>query len=275
MDAEIPTSPTVKEKSVRLIQITDCHLGSQSSESLLGLNTDQSLADVLKLVSDNHPSVDWLVCTGDIASAGQGSCYQRFVDIVRQQFTVPLAWLPGNHDAASIMAETPVSPLPESRLIELDNWVVVLLNSSVPGQVYGELDAGELNFLSETLKRFPDKFALVMLHHQPVPVGSAWIDAYILRNADALFNEIDNNERVKAVVWGHVHQQFEGSYQHVKLLGTPATSVQFKPGSDDFAVDTRMPGYRWFELADDGSFETGVNRVSGEHYQIDYQSGGY
>lgn len=274
MDALRSTS-TVKEMPVRLIQITDCHLGSHANESLLGLNTEESLGDVLQLIANEHDAIDWLVCTGDIASSGHDTCYERFVHTVKQHFSVPLAWLPGNHDSASVMASTPVEELPESRVIVLDNWVVVLLDSSVPGEVYGELDQAELDFLQQTITRYPEKYVMVMLHHQPVPVGSAWIDAYILRNAPALFAIIDGNPKVKSVVWGHVHQQFFGRRNHITLLGTPSTSVQFKPGCDDFTVDTSMPGYRWFDLGADGSFETGVSRVSGDHYQIDYQSGGY
>ena len=36
-----------------------------------------------------------------------------------------------------------------------------------------------------------------------------------------------------------------------------------------------MPGYRWFDLHPDGRIETGVSRVSGKHYIIDYKSAGY
>ena len=59
-----------RELPVRLIQITDCHLGPQQSETLLGLNTDQSLEDVLQLIQKAEPRFDHLVCTGDVASAG-------------------------------------------------------------------------------------------------------------------------------------------------------------------------------------------------------------
>lgn len=275
MDVLKSISTPVKEKSVRLIQISDCHLGSGDSESLLGLDTDRSLSDVLTLIAAEHRRIDWLVCTGDITSSGDNDGYSRFVKTVRQHFSAPLAWLPGNHDSAAAMANIQADELPESRVILLDNWLVILLDSSVPGEVYGELEATELEFLQQTLTRYPDKHVMVMLHHQPVPVGSAWIDAYILRNAADFFAIIDGNPRVKTVVWGHVHQQFMGQRKHITLLGSPSTSVQFKPGCDDFTVDTSMPGYRWFDLGADGSFETGVSRVMAQDYPIDYQSGGY
>jgi Icc protein len=96
-----------------------------------------------------------------------------------------------------------------------------------------------------------------------------------VRNADAFFAVTDRYPQVKAIVWGHVHQDFRGKRNGVELVATPSTCVQFKPKCDDFTVDTQMPGYRWFDLNDDGTFTTGVERVTGKHYVIDYKSAGY
>lgn len=266
---------TMNEKSVRVIQITDCHLGPQASESLLGLNTDQSLDDVLQLIALEQPEFDQMVCTGDIASAGHDTCYNRFVSSIRTYFSAPLAWLPGNHDSAAIMASVNMPEPPEARQIFLGKWLIVLLDSAVPEQVYGQLAATELRYLQEVLTANPDKHVMIMLHHQPVPVGSAWIDQYILRNAPAFFDIVDSAPQVKAVVWGHVHQDFVKERKGVQLIATPSTCVQFKPHCDEFTVDTRMPGYRWFDLQHDGSFTTGVSRVTGKQYTIDYKSAGY
>lgn len=260
---------------MRLIQITDCHLGPQQSESLLGLNTDQSLADVLQLIQRNEPEFDQLLCTGDIASAGHADCYQRFVRTVRTYFPQPISWLPGNHDSAEIMAKQAALLDIEYRLIKTDHWLIVLLDTSVPGQVFGQLASSELDFLQHQLDKHSDKFVMVCLHHQPVPVGSLWIDQYIVRNADVLLQLVDTYPRVKIVSWGHVHQEFSSQRSGMALLATPSTCVQFKPLCDEFTVDTAMPGYRWYELNDDGSFTTGVVRVTDKQYVIDYKSAGY
>ena len=260
---------------MRLIQITDCHLGPLQSESLLGLNTDQSLDDVLQLIQRNQPSFDALICTGDIASAGHLDCYRRFERLLRQYFSQPLGWLPGNHDSADIMAHPSLQPLAEARLMALGQWVILLLDSSVPGQVHGQLAASELDYLERMLSKHADKHVMVCLHHQPVPVGSAWIDQYIVRNAEALFALTDSYPNIKIISWGHVHQEFSARRRGVQLLATPSTCVQFKVGSESFAVDQLMPGYRWYELNDDGSFSTGVERVTGKQYVIDYKSAGY
>lgn len=260
---------------MRLIQITDCHLGPLKSESLLGLNTDQSLADVLQLIERHEPEFEHLLCTGDIASAGHADCYQRFARLLREHFSQPISWLPGNHDSAEIMAKQASLLDIEYRLVKTDHWLIVLLDTSVPGQVYGQLAASELDFLHHQLENHRDKHVMVCLHHQPVPVGSAWIDQYIVRNADAFFTMVDAFPQVKIVTWGHVHQDFRSQRLGMTLLATPSTCVQFKPLCEDFTVDTAMPGYRWYELNDDGSFTTGVVRVTDKQYVIDYKSAGY
>ena len=260
---------------MRLIQITDCHLGPQQSETLLGLNTDQSLEDVLELIQQAEPDFDHLLCTGDIASDAHIDCYRRFARIIRNHFTQPVSWLAGNHDSADVMASVQESIGVQGRLISMGDWLLVLLDSSVPGHVYGQLAASELDFLEHVLKKNSDKHVLISLHHQPVPVGSAWIDQYVVRNADAFFQLIDDYPQVKIVSWGHVHQEFIAQRKSVTLVATPSTCVQFKPLCDDFTVDTLMPGYRWFDLNSDGSFSTGIARVTNKQYVIDYKSAGY
>ena len=260
---------------MRLIQITDCHLGPVQSESLLGLNTDQSLEDVLQLIQHNEPRIDQILCSGDIASAGHIACYQRFTESLRRYFSQPLAWLPGNHDSAEIMYGLQESLNIEQRLVRMGNWLLILLDSSVPEHVYGQLAASQLDYLEYILRSHPEQPVMVCLHHQPVPVGSAWIDQYIVKNADALFQVVDAYPQVKIITWGHVHQEFSAVRNHVSLLATPSTCVQFKPLCDDFTVDTLMPGYRWFELNENGTFTTGVERVTGKQYVIDYKSAGY
>lgn len=278
MDAisQLSGNKPTAETGVRVIQFTDCHLGPVESESLLGLNTDQSLEDVLQLIQQNESSIDQLLCTGDVASAGHSDGYQRFHQMVRRYFKQPLAWLPGNHDSSEIMSVSARAIGIETRLVNVGNWLIVMLDSSVPDQVYGHLEAGELDYLSYVLRHNEqNKPVMVCLHHQPVAVGSEWIDQYIVRNSAALFELIDQFPQVKIVSCGHVHQEFSAKRKNVDLLATPSTCVQFKPLCDKFTVDTQMPGYRWFQLFDDGTFSTGVHRVTGKSYVIDYKSAGY
>ncbi|TVZ37500.1 Icc protein [Alteromonadaceae bacterium 2753L.S.0a.02] len=257
----------------RLLQITDCHLGSQPGEKLLGLDTDQSLHDVLQLLQANE-APDMLLATGDISNDGGVASYERFIHIIERYFpNTPLAWLPGNHDDPMNMDQ--VARLPIEAHCVRGGWNLILLDSRIPMEVGGDLEEYELERLERLLSAYPRLPAAVFLHHQPVPVGSEWLDTYVVRRNKAFFRILDKYSNVKVVCWGHVHQQFEAERKGVQLLATPSTCVQFLPDSKEFGVDRIMPGYRRFELFADGTLATQVCRIKDKVYQIDFASSGY
>jgi len=260
-------------KTLRVLQITDCHLGAQAGDCLLGLNTDESLGDVLEMLVTRESSADLLLATGDISNNGASTSYTRFLDSVWAKLKLPLGWLAGNHDQPQVM-ETIERPNLFYRHVDIANWRIILLDSSVPEAVHGEVRPAEMARLQGLLAD-TDKHTLVFVHHQPVLVGSAWMDKYIIRNAEALLDELGRHSHVKGLIWGHVHQSFEAQYKHIELRATPSTCIQFKPLEDDFALDKAMPGYRWFDLHPDGQFQTGVERITSKHYPIEFSSGGY
>jgi Icc protein len=102
------------------------------------------------------------------------------------------------------------------------------------------------------------RHCMVCLHHHPVPMSSRWLDRVGLNNAAEFLHTIDAHRNVRAVVWGHVHQNYDALRKDVRMLATPSTCAQFAPNSDAFAVDSRPPAYRTFELRPDGSLLTEV-----------------
>jgi Icc protein len=96
-----------------------------------------------------------------------------------------------------------------------------------------------------------------------------------LRNREALFAVLERFPQARAVLWGHVHQEIDRLHGSLRLLASPSTCIQFEPGSEDFKVDERAPGYRWLRLLPDGGLETGVERVTGFDFEVDYGSDGY
>lgn len=161
--------------------------------------------------------------------------------------------------------------------IAIGPWHIVMLDSQIPGEVGGRLGQGQLALLEQALQRAQEKelHVLICLHHQPVPVGSVWLDKQQVSDADALFAVTDRYPQVKGILWGHVHQQVDVERNGVKLMASPSTCVQFAPDLEDFKVDDKGPGYRWLELAPDGDICTGVSRVTSRDFMVDLESGGY
>lgn len=259
--------------SLRLIQITDCHLGAEPGEQLLGMDTDESLLDVLQQLKANEAQADMLVASGDIASAGAEPAYHRFLDYLDDQLQLPRAWLAGNHDVPQTMKAIAPNRI-QSDHVELGDWQLILLDSSVAGSEGGSLSSAELQRLQDLLQA-SERHTLVFVHHQPVPMECEWLDKYVIDNAEQLFDALRGFDQVKGIVFGHVHQEFDATHEGIRLLATPSTCIQFKPRQTDFAVDRKMPGYRWFNLYSDGRFDSEVVTLPEKDYGVDFDSAGY
>ncbi len=261
---------------LRIVQITDSHLFREEDGRLLGMNTRKSLGMVLELVRERSPDFDVLLATGDLSQDHSPESYQAFLDAMLSLHPPAMYWYPGNHDdvpciRALLGQNSPVL----QRVVIHEPWQLVLLDSTIPGKVPGHLGETEIQALDQALAARPDLHTLVCFHHQPVPVGCRWLDTQKIKDADALFEVIDRHANVRGILWGHVHQHIDRERQGVRLLATPSTCVQFAPDSEDFAVDSEPPGYRWLELQADGSIETGVERVPPFDFEIDYSVKGY
>ncbi|PCO05787.1 3',5'-cyclic-AMP phosphodiesterase [Microbulbifer flavimaris] len=257
----------------RLVQFTDPHIGGRPDYQLLGLDTGRTLDEVLRRIERDQVQAELLVATGDITANGSEAAYRRFLRRM-ESVKKPWHWLPGNHDAVRRMEQ--LAPGRFAEELALGRWRLLLLDTSVENQICGGLAQSQLDRLATLLQREPERPVLILMHHQPVPVGSDWIDGHMLRQGHERFLQVVSAApQVRAIVWGHVHQQFDSHIGHIGLHATPSTSVQFTPGSGPFAVDEEMPGYRWLDLFDDGSYETGVERVVVSEYSVDLTSGGY
>ena len=260
---------------VRLAQITDSHIFSDPEGCLLGLNTRDSFEAVCERVMREEWRPDAILATGDLSQDASPESYQYLADHFKL-LDVPTFWLPGNHDNP----ETMELYLSNSRVLAakqllMGHWQVILLDSSVKGKVHGNLADDQLKFLEKALKRYPDKHALVTLHHQPQEIGSQWLDQIGLKNA-ARFNEvIAQSSQVKGVLWGHVHQEYQQTINGIQWIASPSSCVQFKPGSEDFSAGTEAPGYRYLNLYSDGRIESIVHRIDNMEFTVDYSIKGY
>lgn len=261
-------------RPLRVAQITDTHLYAIPDGQLLGLNTRDCLEQVLQRVRQDGP-FDLLVASGDLAHDGSEAAYRNLREQVGQ-LGIPAYCLPGNHDESIAIREQLDSEgfhCVRSHLA--GGWQMVFLDSTVEGEDGGHLDDRELDGLSRALDSQPDLPALVWLHHQPVLMGSRWLDTMAVDNPHELFAIIDRHPQVRALVWGHVHQTFEQQRKQQRLLATPSTCLQFLPASENFAIDEIPPGYRWLELYPDGELKTGVTRLEDIPGRIDLSANGY
>jgi 3',5'-cyclic-AMP phosphodiesterase len=102
-------------------------------------------------------SPDVLVLSGDVADRGEAAAYIRLrpvIDAALERFAAKLLVAPGNHDdvallRAHLLAREPTSgPLDE--VLRVGGLRLIGLDSSVPGEVHGELDDAQLDALADS-----------------------------------------------------------------------------------------------------------------------------
>lgn len=261
--------------SLRVLQITDTHLFSDRHGRLVGVNTEASHAAIMERILSDHWPVDLVLATGDLVHDGAEAAYRRFKHNL-EELGVRTLVIPGNHDDPALMRRVfDGGRVTWSENAVLGRWQFIMLDSRREGDSGGHLGAEQLDLLDRRLSQHPAHHALVCLHHHPVAVGSAWIDRIGVADADALFAVLDRHPQVRALVWGHVHQAFDGERNGVRLLGSPSTCIQFQPGSTDFALDRRPAGFRWLQLHASGCMDTAVVRLSRASGGMDLQCEGY
>lgn len=247
---------------MRLLQFTDTHLLGSPGTKVRGVATDVTLGRCVAHARRQHPAPRALLLTGDLVQDDPGG-YVR----LREHFDdrIPVHCLPGNHDLpADLRRELTGPPFVHDLATRYDGWLILMLDSTIAGAIHGHLSAAELARLDRALSENADAYALVCLHHHPVPHGSRWLDTVMLDNGDELFAVLARHPGVRGLLWGHVHQALDGEHGRVRLMGTPSTCMQFAPDADEFLVDSRPPAYRWLLLGDDGSLETGIEWVAAD-----------
>ncbi|MBS0001808.1 MAG: metallophosphoesterase [Thioalkalivibrio sp.] len=247
-----------------VVQISDPHLGLQPGPIRTGYpDSDAQLAAVLDDALRHQGDADLALVTGDLAEDPVPAVYQRLIGHLAR-LPAPMLALAGNHDDRGIARDAFVGAghgFEGERV--LGDWLVIGLDSCWPGHTAGWVQKPELERLADSIERHPGHWVLVAVHHPLVRVGSRWLDRLTLTNGDEVLAALARHPRVRACIFGHIHQGYDAMHGSIRLLGCPSTLVQFLPEAADFALEPVESGYRVLRLHHDGSVETELRRVPG------------
>lgn len=243
--------------SIRVAQISDCHLFSDPNALHYGANVYQHLSRVLTHLK-NITEPDVIIFTGDLTQDHTDKSYENFVKLfIKKNITVPVYYLAGNHDEFSQLdSHLCEYPFQTSKVIENEAWQILLVQSKSETPS-GFVTEHEINKLTDNIES--TKKQLLMMHHHPIDVGY-FIDKHGLINKESFWSVLDANASIQAIACGHIHQSLslpisQTGYS-IPLYTCPATSIQFDPTKQTSACNGQGAGYRIFELFDDGKLTT-------------------
>src|SRR5215510_2308284 len=149
-------------KQLRIAQISDLHIKPPGQLAYGRVDTARALERCVAALNAFRPAPDFVVISGDLADTPSDEEYDHLERLLKP-LKLPFAAIPGNHDSRAMMR----SAFPDrayafasgalNQKIELGGLDLLLLDSSVPGQPHGELDAPTLQWLDATLSSSPGR----------------------------------------------------------------------------------------------------------------------
>ncbi|HVZ39763.1 MAG TPA: metallophosphoesterase [Candidatus Kapabacteria bacterium] len=257
----------MRSEPIRVVQITDTHLLADAAGRVGGVDSFAALERLLPLVRGDGWTPDAIVATGDISDDGTPASYRRFRDLM-VPLGIPVYCIPGNHDDMDTMQDhLPGGPIQLRRSLDTGAWLLLFLDSHVPGKAYGSVARDDLDALGALLRDLPQRHVLLCMHHTPLPI-CAMPDCR-LENAEQLMNLLAQHSCARAVIAGHVHCAADERHAGVDMLVTPSTCVQVEhPAGPDLLpqrpflevhrLDASRGGLRRLELHPDGRVVTEV-----------------
>lgn len=208
---------------ILIAQISDLHIKPEGTLAYGRVDTAKALERCVATLNALRPRPDLVVISGDLVDTPLKDEYDLLKRLLAP-LELPFVGVPGNHDSRELMRAAfpgwsyafPTGPL--NQALTVNGLDLLLVDSSVPGQPHGELDAATLQWLDGTLVASDDRPALVVLHHPPFVAGIWHMDRQNLLNAKALAPIIAKHPRVQLVAAGHVHRS-----TLTMFAGRPAT----------------------------------------------------
>lgn len=242
---------------LRILHLSDTHFAGDGGRHYGVVDTDEHLRRALAHVA--HLPLDLVVCSGDVSEDGSVLSYRRVHDAI-----VPWArargagavFAMGNHDRRSGFREVfgggqqdaaeevfpgddPERPI--ASISTRDGWRVIVLDTSVPGAGFGDLEPEQLAFLRTALATPAAHGTILVLHHPPVDAQTDLLQALALDAAAgrALIDTVRGTD-VRVILSGHYHLplvEFVAGIPVIVAPGVTNLSHAFADRTEESAID--------------------------------------
>ena len=219
---------------VIIAQISDLHVGVEGSLAYGRFDTGLCLARCVRHILQLKPQPEAILATGDLVADGAAAEYRRLREALAP-LTMPVYLIPGNHDdRAALCVEFPgyayLPPPGEPVRYCVEHYPVrlVALDTVVPGEDGGALDAAQLDWLETQLAAAPAKPTLIFMHHPPIRTGIRCMDGIGLEPGSAarLAAIVSRHRQIERIVCGHVHRAIQARWRGTVVSICPSTAFQ-------------------------------------------------
>lgn len=228
------------------VHLSDTHLPAERSP-LYGssADADSNLEVMLSKLVASGLKPDALLLTGDLADRGDVSAYRRLRPLVEDAAAAlgcEVVWAAGNHDDRAAMraellagagvvgaaddAGSAGGLVGEEPITEV-RWFgglrVIVVDSTVPGAHWGEVDDAQVAWLAAELEVPAPAGTLLLMHHPPLPTVLDTAVMVELRGQSRL-REVLAGSDVRGILSGHVHHPSFGLFAGVPVVAASSSA---------------------------------------------------
>jgi len=219
---------------MRIIQITDLHIG-QEGEETFGVDVRTNFLNILAEAKFLNP--DYLVVTGDLCyDKGDVAIYQ-WIKARLDKTELPYQVIGGNHDDVEMMREVfamdhVVSKKGLYYAMKLGKQTCLFMDSST-----GKHSKEQLKWLQRQVYNSEGDL-VIFTHHPPVMAGVKFMDnKYALQDMDQIQPLLlEYKDRIQ-LFCGHYHVDKSIHFQNLTVHITPSCYIQIQQDTDDFLPD--------------------------------------
>jgi len=225
-----------------LAQLSDPHIGADWA----GGDPTAAFASAIETILSMPVRPDALLVSGDLSEHAANGEYEQVLELLAP-LGVPVYVLPGNHDDRATLRRHFGMPgaagEPVQYSADLGPIRLVVVDTTIPLEVPGALDAERLGWLDAELSAEPDVPTLVAMHHPAHTTGiPAWDEFGLAREDQTAFVEIvARHPQVRRVVAGHFHRTITAGVAGRPALVIPSTYAQLRLTLDSAAEFVHEP----------------------------------